>query len=120
LQNDVRSDDDRFNEALRERGEGEGPRRRRRRRRPTQDDHASEDDTLASTGRQIYGRHADEEEGGLDTVESMSTTTVVPWVEAISGIIDKNMKNHRHSSSGPRNSRGSGGNRGGRDRDSRR
>lgn len=118
LQGNAAAGDNHFDsEPKRDRGgEGDESRRpRRRRRRPINDEPLTEDDSMASTGRQIYGRHADEDEGGLDSVESLSAEIVVPWIDAISGIIDKNMKNHRN---GPSNSRGgrSGGPRGGNDR----
>ncbi len=95
-------------------GDSEGRRRRRRRRRPSSKVDIDGADEVATTGRQIYGRHADESEDGEDEVDKLRSAVIVPWVDAISVIVDKNMKNHRHAPPNTRGGRGGnprGGNR---------
>jgi hypothetical protein len=87
-------------------GDGQGRRRRRRRRRPNSKVDVDGTDEVATTGRQIYGRHADESEDGEDDVDKLRTAVIVPWVDAISVIVDKNMKNHRHAPPNTRGGRG--------------
>ncbi len=81
----------------------EEARRRRRRRKPRA---TVEDDAGATTGRQIYGRHADDEP---DTDGSSRSLSIVPWVDAISVIVNKNMENHRNHPAGNRSRNGRGG-----------
>lgn len=94
----------------------EEPRKRRRRRRggagrrPLTEESSSEDSGPAtSSGRQVYGRHADEDDSD-DDVESLDRGfQVTAWADAIASIIDRNMENHKRPSSN--DYRGRGGNR---------
>ncbi|MCY2973754.1 MAG: hypothetical protein NTW52_03700 [Planctomycetota bacterium] len=92
------------------------PRKRRRRRRggagrrPVAEESSSDDSSPAtSSGRQVYGRHADDDDL-VDDVESLDRGfQVTAWADAIASIIDRNMENHKRPSSN--DYRGRSGNR---------
>ena len=70
------------------------PTRRRRRRRRVRGGSVEEEGTVAETGRQIYGRHSEEEAEDMAGNEGSKNLSVVPWLEAITTIVDKNIENH--------------------------
>ncbi len=92
------------------------PRKRRRRRRggagrrPVAEETSSDDSSPTTTSRrQVYGRHADEDDLD-DNVDSLDRGfQVTAWADAIASIIDRNMENHKRPSSN--DYRGRGGNR---------
>ena len=86
--------DDRDEDASADSSEA-GRTRRRRRRRGAGGGRADETlEETTSSGRQIYGRHMDDE-GAPEDGEEMSSVT--DWKSAISVLVDKNIENHRHT-----------------------